>query len=54
MLLASLSHLSALGSFTALPGGHGAFVLDLHWLTQIENGPVVLNILACWRGAECG
>ena len=54
MLLVSLSHLSVLRSFTALPGGRGAFDLDLRWLTQIENGPVALNIVACWRGAECG
>ena len=54
MWLVSLSCLSALGSFHDLPGVCGAFVLDLRWLTQIENGPVALNILACWRGAECG
>ena len=54
MWFVSLSCFSALGSFHDLPGGRGAFVLDLRWLTQIENGPVALNILACWRGAECG
>ena len=54
MWLVSLSCLSALGSFRDLPGERGAFVLDLRWLTQIENGLVALNILACWRGAECG
>ena len=36
MWLVSMSCLSALGSFRDLPGGRGAFVLDLRWLTQIE------------------
>ena len=53
MCLVSMSCLSALGSFRDLPGGRGAFVLDLRWLTQNENGHVALNILVCWRDAEC-
>ena len=48
-----MSH-STLGSFSALPGGLDAFILDLCWLTQIENGPVALYILARWKAVECG
>ena len=40
MWLVSLGCLGALGSFRDLPGVCGAFVLDLRWLAQIENGPV--------------
>ena len=55
MWLVSLSCLSALGSFCDLPGGRGAFVLDLRCLTQIENRPVALNILqARAQGFEKG